>query len=233
MVEHWSVAPDTRVQFPLAAPTKHKTMFISELITVTVITILATISPGPDFAMVTRNSLTYSRKIGIYTALGISFGLAVHVTYSLVGIGLIIAKSIVLFNIIKYIGAGYLIYIGYQSLKAKSHINNQSIVKTNNTISRIKALKIGFLTNALNPKATVFFLSLFTQVINPATPLSIQLFYGIEIMGIAFIWFAILSVIFTHTIVKTRIVKVQHYFERLMGVVLIALGIKVALSSSE
>ena len=96
-------------------------MFISELITVAVVHAFAVMSMGPDFAMVTRNSLLYSRRTGVLTAMGIALGIAVHVAYSLLGIGLIISQSVVLFSVIKYLSAIYLICIGYQSLGTSSH----------------------------------------------------------------------------------------------------------------
>lgn len=205
-------------------------MFVAEFITITIITILATVSPGPDFAMVTRNSLKYSRRTGVYTALGVSFGILVHVAYSLIGIGIVIAQSIVLFNIIKYIGAGYLIYIGWKSLRSKPRQVTPNMLneKAEQDLKRAQALKMGFLTNAFNPKATLFFLSVFTQVISPTTPFIIQLFYGLEIMLIVFIWFALLAAMLSHSIIRIRIARVQYYFERAMGAVLIALGIKIS-----
>jgi threonine/homoserine/homoserine lactone efflux protein len=160
--------------------------------------------------------------------------LAGHVLYSLVGIGFVIAKSILLFNTIKYIGAAYLIYIGYKSLRAKPHsAQNGTVEKSGHSISNHQAIKVGFLTNALNPKATVFFLSLFTQVVSPTTPFAIQALYGLEIMVIALVWFTILSITLTHSGIKSRIVGAQHYVERVMGAVLIVLGVRVALSSSK
>jgi len=71
-----------------------------ELFTVASITVLAVISPGADFAMVTRNSMMLSRRAGILTAVGIALGVLVHVAYSLLGVGLIISRSILLFNMI-------------------------------------------------------------------------------------------------------------------------------------
>ena len=94
--------------------------YLSAIFTVALIHLLAVMSPGPDFIMLTRNTITYSRKAGIYTALGLGCGILVHVIYSLVGIGLIISQSIVLFSGIKFIGAAYLIYLGYKSLTSKS-----------------------------------------------------------------------------------------------------------------
>jgi len=193
------------------------------------------VSPGPDFAIVTRNSLVYSRKSGIFTSLGLGFGIMVHITYCLFGIGIIISKSIILFNIIKYIGAIYLIYIGYKSLRAKPEqetekINEESFQKT---LTKIESIKIGFFTNVLNPKVTLFFLALFTQVIDVTTPKIIQLLYGAEMVIMTFVWFSLVSIFFSNNKIKHKIFKVKHYVERFTGAVLIALGIKVALATRE
>lgn len=210
-------------------------MFLTQFLTVALVHFLAVISPGPDFAMVTRNSLVYSTKVGIYTSLGLALGMMVHVAYSLLGIGLLIAQSIVLFSIIKYLGAGYLIYIGYMSLKAKPQIQtpSQEIESTDRSISIGTSIWTGFLTNVLNPKATLFMLALFTQVISPATPKVIQILYGLEMVVATFVWFSLVSLFFSNAGVKNRVQKYQHYIEKVTGGVLIALGIKVALTSRE
>ncbi len=209
-------------------------MFLTAFITVVVVHLLAVISPGPDFAMVTRNSLLYSRRAGIFTSLGLALGISVHVTYSLLGIGFVISRSIVLFSIIKWIGAAYLIYIGYKSFRSKPYEGEESALTPNaGELSGSRAIRIGFLTNVLNPKATLFFLALFTQVIDPATPLLIQLLYGVEMIGMTFVWFSFVSLMFSNPFLKRKIKTVQHHVERVTGAVLIALGIKVALASQK
>ena len=85
--------------------------YLNEFLIVIIATFFAVISPGPDFAMVLKQSITYGKKSSIYTSIGIGLGIGVHVIYTLLGIGLIISKSIILFTIIKFLGAGYLIYI--------------------------------------------------------------------------------------------------------------------------
>lgn len=205
--------------------------YLPLILTVTLVNLLAAISPGPDFLMVTRNSLIYSRKTGIYTAVGLGFGILVHVTYSLVGIGLLIAKSILLFNIIKLFGAAYLIYIGVRSLISKSSHLNLKNQEHRTDISTMAAIKIGFITNATNPKATLFFLSLFTLVINPNTPLPVKLFMGMEMAIVVSIWFILVAYLISHHLVRNKLEKVQHSAEKFIGVVLIVLGIKVALST--
>jgi len=207
--------------------------YLPEFLTIVVIHFICVIAPGPDFAMISRNSLIYSRKTGIYSAIGLAFGILVHVTYSLVGIGFIISQSILLFSIIKYLGAAYLIYIGYKSLKSKPNKEKAESLEKKNDLNKVQALKMGFLTNVLNPKVTLFFLSLFTQVINPQTPLFIQIAYGIEMSAMTFLWFSFVALILSNSLIKAKFTSVQHYFERVFGVILIALGIKVAMSSSE
>ncbi len=97
----------------------------------------------------------------------------------------------------------------------------------------MQSVKIGFLTNVLNPKATLFMLALFTQVINPATPKSWEAAYGTEMMAMTFIWFSLVSVFFSHRHIRIRVAKFQHYIERATGAVLILLGIKVALATQK
>lgn len=206
--------------------------FYAQLLTITIIQLLAIMSPGPDFAIICRNSLVYSRRTGLYSALGISLGIIVHVTYTLVGIGLIISRSIVLFSAIKFLGAAYLIYIGYKSLKAKPNVKIDSI-KSKQDLSRLQAIKIGFITNILNPKVTLFFFSLFTQVISPNTSASLRALYGLQMFVFTLGWFSLLAVIISHPVIKNRFLSVSHYIEKTMGVILIALGVKVALESAK
>ena len=206
--------------------------YLPEFLTVAALHLLAVMSPGPDFIMISRNSLIYSRKTGVYSALGLAFGILVHITYSLVGIGYIISKSVVIFSTLKFLGAGYLIFIGYKSLRSKPK-QLDSITEKSKEMGKLAAVKMGFLTNILNPKATLFFLALFTQVIHQTTPLAIKIAYGLEMSFMTFIWFTVVAIILSHDRVKKPFVSVQHYVERVMGLALIALGLKVALSKAE
>lgn len=207
--------------------------YLTEFITIAVIHLLAVMSPGPDFAMIMRNSLVYSKKVGLYSAVGLALGIMIHVAYSLIGIGLIISQSVVLFSIIKFLGAGYLIFIGWRSLRAKPKQINLTSENKKPDLKKLAAVKMGFLTNILNPKATSFFLSLFTQVINPETPAAIKMLYGAEMSLMTFVWFALVAIALSQKAIKAKFSAVQHHFEKVFGVILIALGIKVALSNSK
>jgi len=197
--------------------------------TIAVISILGAMSPGPDFIVVTKNSMSGSRSIGLYTAIGVGLGILSHVAYSLIGIGFVISQSILLFTVIKYLGAVYLFYLAYQLFKMKKNGNSEAAkIESSHRLTKWQALKEGFFTNSLNPKATLFFLSIFTQVIDPSTPLFVQGLLGLEVAVIVVIWFCTLSLIITHKSVARVFHKAHYYLMKAMGGALVLLGIKLA-----
>jgi len=146
------------------------------------------------------------------------------------GLALVISKSILVFNTIKYIGVTYLMYLGVKALLAKDNRVDHNYRKKKSDLSRGKAFAQGFLCNVLNPKATLFFLSVFTIVIDPTTPVAVQILYGMEMFVVTFLWFAFLGTVLTQKRVKKKIHKVQNIATKVMGGLLVALGIKIAVS---
>lgn len=198
--------------------------------TVAAIHLLAAISPGPDFLMAVKNSLTYSRKTGIFTVVGFGLGISVHIFYCLAGLAVLISKSILIFNFIKLLGAIYLIYIGIKSFLCRFphiKINNE---EKKNDIPPLSAIKIGFLTNVLNPKATLFFLGLFTLVITPETPHSVLLITGLIMVLNTILWFSLVAIFFTQERIRSVFERFENFFSKLFGGFLILLGIKIAVS---
>ncbi len=198
--------------------------------TVAIIHLLAVISPGPDFVMACRNSLTYSRKTGIWTAVGFGLGIAVHIFYSLAGLALIISKSIVLFSAIKFLGAAYLIYIGIKSFSSKSSTIDVGEHQKKTDITALAGVKIGFLTNVLNPKATLLFLSLFTLVISPETPLAIMGIMSTIMIVDTILWLSLVAIFLTQKRVRSVFEQFQNAFNKTFGGLLVVLGVKVALT---
>ncbi len=206
--------------------------FLSAWVTVFAVSLVAVVTPGPDFALTLRSSLSYSRRAGLYTAVGVGVGNLVHATYSLIGIGTIIARSILLFNLLKWVGAAYLIYIGIKSLQAKKMNVATAAVTSQRDIGRWQAFRIGLLGNLLNPKATLFFLALFTQIVQPSTPMLAQAIFGLTVAVVALLWFAIVAVIISQQTLKQQILAFSHWFERLTGLALITLGIRLAVAET-
>ncbi len=206
-------------------------MYWMEFMTVALVHLIAVASPGPDFAVVVRESVTQGRRAGSWTALGVGCGIFVHVAYSLLGIGLIVSQSIVLFNLFKWLAAGYLIYLGWRALRARP-MTLDVPGETNAQVARSawRAFVIGFVTNGLNPKATLFFLSLFTVVISPDTPLLVQAGYGVYLAAATALWFLLVAWLFSRGRVRAGFARLGHWFDRLTGAVLIGLGARLALS---
>jgi len=204
--------------------------YLPEIISVMVIAFFMSISPGADFVMVTKNSIFHNRQAGLYSALGISLAIWIHVAYSIAGLAVIISNSIFLFSIIKYLGAAYLIYMGWKTFQSKKEIEiNDDGAKQ--SLSNFAAFKAGIITNALNPKTTIFFLSIFTQVVNPETPLILQVLYGAIISIAHLIWFSAVAIFMTHPPLLKMFNQYRVSIERVIGSVLIAFGLKVATTS--
>ncbi|ROU05842.1 LysE family transporter [Lysobacter enzymogenes] len=199
---------------------------MQELLAIVTITTLAVISPGPDFAMVSRNSLLHSRRAGVLTALGIALGVWVHVGYTLLGVGLLIRESIELYAALKLLGALYLIWLGVRMLRSRAH----AAPAPDAPVARgdLAALRAGFLTNALNPKCTVFVVSLFLQVVGPHTPLAIKLGYGAFVSGAHLLWFALVALLFSQGAVRARLLRWSVAIDRAFGALLVGFGAVLA-----
>lgn len=203
---------------------------IKLIISIALLNLLAAMTPGPDFAIVTKNTLQYSRRTGIFTALGVSIAILVHISYCSLGLAVLITESAAIFNIIKIIGGCYLIYLGISALKEtwqmkkNSQLATDNIRHSNQHISNWKAFTQGLLTNLLNPKAAIFFLALFTMVIHSeiswfTLELAITLFVTV------FAWFSSLTLILSHRKIAEKLQNSQRVIIGLMGIFLIGFGI--------
>jgi RhtB (resistance to homoserine/threonine) family protein len=206
----------------------------SEFLTIVVAHALAVASPGPDFAIVLRQSLTKGRRVAIWTSLGIGAGIALHVAYSLLGISLLIASSAVAFGVLKYAGAAYLAWVGIQALRSRPR-SEAAIAQGDDSRagppSDRSAFALGFLTNALNPKATMFFLALFPMAVSASTPKLVQLGYGIWVILYTAAWFSFVSLVFTRPEVRTRFLRQGHWIDRVLGVVFLGFAASLAFAT--
>ncbi|OCQ53257.1 Threonine efflux protein [Photorhabdus australis subsp. thailandensis] len=207
-------------------------IFLHEFLELALIHFLAVVVPGPDFAVTVRQSTSFGRKAGIYTAIGIGAGISVHVIYTLIGIGTIMHALPWLLNTVRLIGGVYLFYLGVCFIRKKADTSviaenqgDNSGVLINKSLSR--SLITGFVTNATNPKATLFFLAIFTTVVSAKTPMSIQIFYGFWMCAVNALWFVFVSLIFSSMAVRNRFVSYGHWIERIMGLLLIFFSVRL------
>lgn len=197
------------------------------ILTISGIHFLALMSPGPDFIMVVKNSVQYSRKIGIFTSIGISLGIIIHLFYCLTGISFIISTNDTILIIFKFFCSGYLLFLGVKSIR-DSNLNQKSIYKKATGINIYEAIRIGFLTNVLNPKVSLFFLSLFSLVILPEDlPINLLITLIIIIVNSTFIWFSLVSIVINQSRINLLLLKNLKYLNRIFGFLLIFISLKL------
>lgn len=206
------------------------TPYLHEFLMITLVHTLAVISPGPDFAIVIRQSISQGRKTAIITSLGIAAGISVHILYTLLGIGLIISQSEIALMTTQIGGALYLTYLGINLLRSQKPTNSETLIINNNASSYKRAFIMGFMTNLLNPKVTLFFLAIFTTIVSIDTPLFVQTIYGIWIALSTALWFSSVSIILSQQRIREKFVSHGYIFERIMGALLLVFAAKLGLS---
>lgn len=200
---------------------------------------LAVVAPGPDFAVTVRQSVRFGRAVGVATAVGIGMGISLHVGYTLLGVGALLHTHPWLLTLTSVLGAAYLVYLGVLLVRSRPHASTLDTTDDTTSFGAAGAVPslpsafwLGFLTNASNPKATLFFLAMFTTLVQPATPLPVQALYGLWMCGVNAGWFMIVAALFTVVRVRDAFLRMGHWLERLMGVVLLLFALRLVLQAS-
>lgn len=177
--------------------------------------LVAVASPGPDFVVVSREALRSGFVMGAWVAAGVGSGIMLHVAYSILGIGVMIQTSPVLFSALRVFCALYLLWLSWQiagglwrqfknssatAIVVDSPVALTSVAHEQGVSARYyRAFLKGFITNGINPKATLFFLSLFTGVVSAHTPIWVQVGYGGYLAAMTFLWFTLIARLFSRS----------------------------------
>lgn len=202
-----------------------------EFLTMALTHLFAVASPGPDFAIVMKHSISYGKRVAIVTSAGIGAAIFLHVAYALAGIGVIVKSSPLIYQGLMILASLFLLYLGYGAIRSKpsGEVSTDDFIEQT-PISDKKAFALGFLTNGLNPKATIFFLSLFTVIVDMDTPFVVKGVYGVYLAIATFVWFLALSLLLTKPSVRQVFAKKGYVFDRVMGWVLILLALNILVS---
>ncbi len=210
---------------------------MNELISYILVVTVLTIMPGADSMIVMKNTLVYQKSAGRMTVLGILAGHFVWIVISVLGLAVIITNSPMLFNIIKYMGAAYLIYIGVKSFMAKTFVSASSLDHAEGEKMKSNGLRTsymnGFISNILNPKVLIFYITILPQFVMQQSDVSgiVQLMILAAIMlVISMSWF--LLVVETVNYMKRWLHKpgFQSLLGKGAGIIIILFGIRTALS---
>ena len=203
--------------------------YLIELASLMAIFSFAIVAPGADTAMIIRQALVHGRRSAVLSSFGVGTSLMFHVSYTIMGLGLIISQSIMVFNVIKWAGAAYLIYLGIQSLRS-GKVDVSPVAQAGATARQRagKAFSLGFLANALNPKPVLFFLSIFSTVVSHETPAAVKFGYGLVMATCLIAWFVGVSLFLTTPRMRSAFERASVWINRASGAVFIAFGLKLA-----
>lgn len=194
--------------------------------------ILLNLTPGNDTIFILTKSMGQGQKAGIVSALGIGTGSLIHTLLAALGLSVVIAQSILLFNIIKYAGAAYILYMGFKMLTDKSTLNTDYTLEKE-AANYKKIFRDAVITNVLNPKVALFFIAFLPQFIDPTLKNTVLPFIllGFTFITTGTIWCLILALFASVISLKLKTNKnASVYINKICGLALIGLGIKVALT---
>jgi threonine/homoserine/homoserine lactone efflux protein len=197
---------------------------------------LLTILPGADMALVARSSLLDGHRPAFFTSLGICLGLCVHATASALGLSAILRVSALAYTVVKAVGAGYLVYLGVQTLRGAgsqplADVNVAGVdadLRAQRSLL-LRSFRQGVLTNVFNPKVAIFYLTFLPQFIAPSDPVLLKSLGLASIhITMGLVWLMIYAW-FLSTLrgVLTRS-RVRRWLEGITGSLLIALGLRLA-----
>lgn len=186
--------------------------------------------PGADFAMVLRQSIAHDRRAALFTSAGIATSILVHGSYTLLGVGVIVGQSLLLFNILKWLGAAYLIWLAISALRSPPPKAPEAGDLSDPRRGDFAAFALGFLTNLLNPKAVLFFLALFTSLVSVRTGSDVKVIYVLAMSLMLFAWYALVSIFFTTPAVRQGFFRFGRWFNRVTGITFILLAVRVAIA---
>ncbi|MEN3372282.1 LysE family transporter [Dechloromonas sp. ZS-1] len=210
---------------PLLATTRP--MPFDALLLVLAIHAVALISPGPDFAVVTRTAIVGGRGAGLWTAAAVCAAIGVYVLVCALGLSVVLAALPGVSSVLGGVGAAYLGWLGIQCLRSRG-----TLPEATAPAARGKAFVTGFLTNLLNPKAMLYFGSILSQVLRPELGSAETLGLAALLVAESFLWFALVALLFSSRRVLDWLRGRLVWFDRAVGVVLLGLAAKEAVSAT-
>ncbi|GIU08091.1 MULTISPECIES: LysE family translocator [unclassified Shewanella] len=206
-------------------------MELQLLLSLSIIHLVALASPGPDFALVVRLATQESRAAAVASALGIAVAILGHTLLSLTGVSLIIQSSDKLFSIVQILGASYLAWMGLGAIKAawlhwKDHVTLEKSAASKG-ISSFKGFMQGLYTNILNPKALVFFITLFSTLITPEINLATKSAAAALLFGLSFFWFSFIAVVLSKPKIQLKMKRASPFINLITGLVFVGVALMI------
>jgi RhtB (resistance to homoserine/threonine) family protein len=192
---------------------------------------LVIVIPGPDTAVVTKNVLVHGRRAAFGTSMGVSAGLSVWTLAAAIGVASVVRASAVAFTVLKLVGSLYLVWLGLQALRAARHPDSGARRTANKpAMGALGGFRQGFLSDLANPKIGIFFTSLLPQFVDPGHPVLLPfLALGGVFVLMTVLWLSAYCLVAARAAATLQRPRVKAAMDRFTGVVLIALGLRLAI----
>ena len=200
--------------------------YLNEFIIIAIAHFVALTSPGPDFVYVLNSALSNKPKVAIGASVGIALSNGFYIALCLLGYATFISQNEFIVNMIKVVGGSYLFYLAFIIFKSEPfHLE----LKKQKQSTFIKELYSGFILSVLNPKISIFYLSLFTLAISSDTPMMVQFLYGVWMILVVFIWDSLLIFLLNNPRLKQRVIAIAN-LQNLMALLLFVMGLGLFVS---
>lgn len=207
---------------------------LSIFLTVAIAHFLALLSLGPDFILVVKSAINNGPKKSIGVAAGIASANALYITLCLIGVGSLLASSIMIMIVLKVAGGCFLVYLAVMALRAKK-VNYQTLalsnIKVQSETTFIKEFLTGFMSGILNPKNLLFYLSLFTVILTNDVNLAFKIGLGIWMTLVVFLWDLSVIYILSRENVRRKFSKLAYYIDKFTGAILGLIGFTIIKSA--
>jgi threonine/homoserine/homoserine lactone efflux protein len=200
-------------------------MTLSVWVSLVLICILGAMSPGPSLAVVAKNCLGGSWKNGVATAWAHAFGVGMYALASVLGLAIVLQHNPTLFKGIAYLGAGYLFWLGLNAVQSKGGVAAKLTAGAQSSL--LESARDGAMISMLNPKLALFFLALFSQFVAASNASESRAIVVATPMLIDGLWYTIISFLLTRPSILEKIKARAVLVDKLTGVVLIGLALRV------
>ena len=208
-----------------------ETNYITIACTVIIAHFLALLSPGPDFILVVKSGIKNKKQNAIGIALGIAIANSVYISLCIIGVGEILTRSLIIMKVIKICGGLFLTYVAIMALKARKcdydYIKNNIHIENTPKSSFIHEFITGFISGISNPKNLIFYLSLFSLILNRDINIIFKVSLGLWMTSIVFLWDAFIIFILSKNHIKGVFSRIAFYIDKAAGTILGLIGLRL------
>lgn len=194
-----------------------------------VICLLGALSPGPSLALVIKNTVNGGVAKGYATSISHGLGVALYAAITATGVAVIIVNTPLLFTLIQYAGAAFLLYLGVKSLLSKKSELTQ-FEQSTVPASSINGWRDGFLIAFLNPKLAIFFIALFSQFLNSDSSEQQKIIMTLTVGTLDALWYCFVTLLLSKGNVINKLKENSHIVDKVTGCFLIALAVRVVIN---